>query len=256
MVLPDNYWEEPAFQQNLKILQDYNFYGVELNIADPGKIDIIDLQDFLQNFNLKMTMFASGLTAKTFDLSLSTEDENVRKKSIIKCKEIIDFVAGTNIGVIIGFLKGTVAANVYQAEKLFKQSLTEISSYVSEKKVNLLLEATNRNETSIANTLQQAVEFIKDFNNPFLQILPDTYHINIEKDDWKILEKYQNYYKSLHISDDNRYFPGLGSIQFENVIELLKSIGYQGGIAIEGNIRDSFAADIQASMDYLIPIIS
>ncbi|MGD9108307.1 MAG: hypothetical protein PVI75_03970 [Gammaproteobacteria bacterium] len=77
-----------------------------------------------------------------------------------------------------------------------------------------------------------------------------------ENANWKRLREYRNYFSSIHLSDDNRYFPGLGSIQFENVIELLKNIGYQGGIAIEGNIRDSFAADIQASMDYLIPIIS
>ena len=51
ITLPEHYQQEPKFQQNLKILQDYNFYGVELNIADPSRIILSDLQDFLQQFN-------------------------------------------------------------------------------------------------------------------------------------------------------------------------------------------------------------
>ena len=255
--LPENYREESVFQQQLQLLQDFGFSGVELNIANPAKADITDLQDFLGQFDLTMTMLASGLTAKTFKLSLSANNETIRKKSVTKCHEMIDFVAGTDAGIIIGFLKGGQTPDMAKARELFAQSLAEIAPYAATKQVKLLIEATNHQETAIANTVAEAVGFIEPFNNPFLRVLPDTYHMALEENsDWEVLRKYSPYFDSLHLSDDNRYFPGLGSIQFDVIIDALKSMNYQGGIAIEGNIKDSFAADIKASMEYLIPLIS
>jgi sugar phosphate isomerase/epimerase len=256
IILPENYQVDSEFVQQLKVLQKLNFYGVELNIADFNKVALNELQTFLQDFDLKMTMLASGLTAKTFDLSLSSQDDQVRQKTVSKCKEMIDYVAGHDIGIIIGFMKGGIAADVSIARELVVESLKGIEKYTAEKKVKILLEATNKRETSIANTLIETVGLIENFNNPFLQILPDTYHMYYEEDqNWEVLKEYRNYFNSIHFSDHNRYFPGLGTIQFDKIINFLKEMNYQGGVAIEGNIKNNFAEDVEHSMNYLFDFI-
>jgi sugar phosphate isomerase/epimerase len=256
-VLPEKYREDEEFQNNLKALQEFGFSGVELNMAHPDKVDLADVRSFLKEFDLELTMFASGLTAKTYNLSLSSADAETRQRSVKKCQEMIDFVKGTGAGIIVGFLKGSAAQDVHEARKRFADSLQQISPYAAEKKVPILVEATNRYESAVANSLEDTVDLLKDLQNPFIRILPDTFHMNIEEaDGFAALTKYAEYYESLHISDNNRYFPGFGAIKFEEVIQFLKTRNYQGGLAIEGNIKKSFIEDVKTSMEYLIPLLS
>ncbi|GAK59067.1 hypothetical protein U27_06043 [Candidatus Vecturithrix granuli] len=256
-VLPEDYRKNEEFQKNLQTLQEFGFSGIELNMAHPDRIDLADVRNFLQTFDLQLTMFASGLTAKTHGLSLSARDPEIRQRSVEKCREIIDFIAGSGAGIIIGFLKGEAVPEKQLANTHFAESLQQLNPYITEKQVTVLVEATNRYESSVANTLADAVELVKDFHNPYLRILPDTFHINIEEaDGFGALAKYANYYDSLHISDNNRYFPGLGAIKFGELIQFLKARNYQGRLAIEGNIKASFIEDVKTSMNYLIPLLS
>lgn len=255
-VLPEDYRQNEEFHKNMQTLQEYDFSGVELNMAHPDRIDLADVRDFLQQFELEMTMFASGLTAKTYNLSLSSADPSVREQSVEKCREIIDFVAGSGAGIIIGFMKGGALQDTQQAKTFFSESLQQLHPSIAEKQVPVLVEATNRYESAVSNTLEDAVELIKDFDNPYLRILPDTFHMNIEEaDGFGALAKYAAYYDSLHISDNNRYFPGFGAIKFDEVIQFLKDHNYQGKLAIEGNIKENFVEDVKTSMNYLMPLL-
>jgi D-psicose/D-tagatose/L-ribulose 3-epimerase len=256
-VLPDKYREDEGFKRNLKTLQDFGFDGVELNIAHPDRVDLADVMALLKEFNLKLTRFASGLTAKTYHLSLSSYDPGIRHRSVKKCQEMINFMEGADAGIIIGFLKGPAVQNVGRARKRFVESLQQISQYAALKKVRILVEATNRYESAVANSLEETVELIQDLQNPFIRILPDTFHMNIEESDgFAALRKYAAYYESIHISDNTRYFPGFGAIKFDELIRFLKTYNYQGGLAIEGNIKRGFIEDVKTSMEYLIPLLS
>ena len=69
------------------------------------------------------------------------------------------------------------------------------------------------------------------------------------------LVKHMSLYDSLHISDNNRLFPGLGAIDFFALLRFLREAGYTGGIAIEGNLRGNFEDDLRASMSVLRPML-
>ncbi|MCP4398454.1 MAG: sugar phosphate isomerase/epimerase [bacterium] len=255
-VLPENYREDEQCQQHMRTLQDLGFSGVELNMAHPDKFDLVDVSRFLDEFNLRLTMFASGLTAKTYGLSLSSAERDIRQSAVKKCREIIDFVAGTDAGIILGFFKGGPVPNIQAARARFRESIEQLSPHAQEKEVRLIVEATNRYETSVANSLEDTVELIEDLRNPFLRILPDTFHMNIEEaDSFAALTKYADYYDSFHISDNNRYFPGFGAINFHDVINFLQEQEYTGCLAIEGNIKTSFSDDVNRSMEYLKPFL-
>ena len=226
-------------------------------MAHPDKVDLTDVRNFLKEFDLALTMFASGLTAKTYHLSLSSDEPETRQRSLRKCRGMIDFVTGTGTGIIVGFLKGRAGQDVPGAKARFRESLQQISSYAAEKEVHILIEATNRYESAVANSLEDTVELCKDLHNPFIRILPDTFHMNIEEaDGFGALTTYADYYESLHISDNNRYFPGFGAIKFDELIQFLKGQNYRGSLAIEGNIKKSFVEDVKVSMEYLIPFLT
>jgi D-psicose/D-tagatose/L-ribulose 3-epimerase len=254
-MLPAQY-REGSFRQTLDLLAELGFSGVELNSVRPNEVDPVDLRALLDEHGLQMTMFASGATAKAQGLSLSNPDERVRSHSVDRCISLLDFASEMGAGVIAGFLKGPVYADPERANAQFQKSIAEIAPHVQAKEVPLLIEATNHYETSVIHSLHQAAELIDALGNPFLRVLPDTYHMNIEERSmFGSLVKFGSLYDSLHISDNNRLFPGLGAIDFFAILRFLKEIGYRGGIAIEGNIQDSFERDLRASMSVLAPML-
>jgi sugar phosphate isomerase/epimerase len=255
--LPEDYRANAEFQRQMQTLQELGFAGVELNLAHPDRFDRDDVVSFLQDFSLKLTMFASGLTAKTYGLSLSSADPVIRQQAVTKCREIIAFAAGTGAGIIFGFFKGGPTPDAQAARAHFRDALGQLAPLAREQQVTLLVEATNRYESSVANSLADTVALIRDFDNPYLRILPDTFHMNIEEADmFAALTRYAKYYDSIHLSDNNRYFPGSGAIRFQDIIDHLKAQGYTGGLAIEGNLQHNFIDDVTQSMAYLAPLLT
>lgn len=251
-VLPDDYEHNPTFDKALRLLQQFGFTGVELNIADVESTNIDAVKRFLSRYDLVMTMFASGLAAKMRGLSLSSPAPSVRARSVEACRQYIDYVQGHDVGIIIGFLKGGPAQDAERARIDFLASMRQIAAHARAQKVHVIIEATNRYESGVANTLDEAAQIVDVLDNPYLHMLPDTFHMNIEEIDMvAALKAHRDKFISMHISDNNRYYPGLGAIDFERVFQTLTAMGYTGPVAIEGNIRKSFSADLRDSMAYL-----
>jgi len=252
LTLPENYSSSSDFSGAMAALKKFSFVGVELNIIDPANIDTPELKSYLQSYNLRLTMFATGATAKASGLSLAAEVEEKRVLAIEKCLGFIDFAVEFEAGIIIGFLKGGTAADKSRARRLFSESLKSIAPHAQARRVPVLVEATNRYESSVANGLDDTVELMVDIQSRYLRILPDTFHMNIEESNmFAVLEKYGQYYDSIHFSDNNRFFPGRGAIDFGRIISFLKELNYQGGVGIEGNIKTDLTTDIHAAMEYL-----
>jgi D-psicose/D-tagatose/L-ribulose 3-epimerase len=256
IVLPLDYRENALFKSELDLLQALGFEGVELNIAYPEKENITRIRRFLDQFELRPTMYATGLTAKTHGLSLSSADNAVWQKSLEASLTMIDFVAGTDTGIIVGFLKGGPSSDVQGPYERFAAALNQIAPHAERKQVRVVVEATNRYESAVANDLEATVDLVKPLGTDYVQILPDTFHMNIEEAQGPIaaLKAWSGFYQSVHLSDNNRFFPGFGAIDFNSILSSLKEIGYQGSMAIEGNIRNSFKEDIQASAEYLVQL--
>jgi len=85
LTLPENYPSNSDFSGAMAALKKYSFAGVELNIIEPLNIDTDELKSYLQSYNLRLTMFATGATAKASGLSLSDEIEEKRALAIEKC---------------------------------------------------------------------------------------------------------------------------------------------------------------------------
>lgn len=72
-------------------------------------------------------VFATGAAAKAFELSLSSADEPVRRRSVEKCLEFIEFGRLFGAGVIVGFLKGGPGPDREQRRQRFQASLLEVA---------------------------------------------------------------------------------------------------------------------------------
>lgn len=240
--------DDKRFVQLLELLAGAGFYGVELNITDFRIWTPERLQPLLDRYSLKMTMLASGAYAKEHGLSLGSRNEQLRRESVrALCQMMIPFAGEMNCGIICGFIKGTDNACVSQLQR----SIEDISGHAGSSGVPLYLEATNHYDSPLLCTLDEAAALA----GSQWHILPDTYHMNIEERSMTApLAKYAGRYENLHISDNNRYFPGFGAIDFFPLLQLLKATDYRGTISIEGRTRGPLSEDIQRSCRYLAAV--
>lgn len=242
----------PRLKQLLGLLRQEGFCGVELNLPDLELIKPEELRKLLEEYGMQMGMLATGVYAKVRGLSLSSGISQERKRAVEGCRKNIDYAAAMGCGVIIGFLKGGPGGNREHAEQNFLESMLELKPYIEEKQVLVLIEATNHKEASIIRTLEEGARIIDRLDSPWIRLLADTYHMNIEEPSLlDSLSEYMDYYPHLHISDNNRAYPGLGSLDFSAIYWKLMELGYQGTLAVEGNVQKDILADTQACAAYL-----
>ena len=205
---------------------------------------------FLSQYHLRMTMLATGAYANREGLSLGSTEEKIRKKTVdVMCQTLLPFAEEMGCDLICGYIKGGADAAASQ----LKKSIYEIKERTGSTKANIYLEATNHYDSGIVHTVGEAAELA---DTGWL-ILPDTYHMNIEETSMEAaIVKYRNLYYNIHISDNNRYFPGFGGIDFYQIFQLLEAISYEGTVSIEGRICHSLKEDIIWSCRYLDSIYS
>lgn len=255
-LLPDGYRKDREFIERMKVLQEFGFDGVELNIRNPNTVDPMDLKSFLKEFNLELSMFATGFTAKTEGLSLASTDDKKRAASVRRTGEFLAFAREFGAGIIAGFLKGTAGETSEAHREALKQSIAEVSEEAARLKTPFLVEAINRFESPLGNSLEDTWSLVEGSNKGYTYMLPDTWHMNIEESHMEAaIVTHREHFISFHLSENNRFFPGYGALNFRHIIGILDACGYRGKLAIEGNLKKSFAEDVRIAMETLAPLL-
>lgn len=114
--------------------------------------------------------------------------------------------------------------------------------------IKFAVEALNRFESHLLNTMEQAASYVKRVNHPAFGTMYDTFHANIEEKDpigcidtvWA-----SGKLNNVHISENDRGTPGKGHVNIAGAIKKLQSVGYDGWLTIEafgGSLPDLAAA--------------
>jgi len=114
--------------------------------------------------------------------------------------------------------------------------------------IKFAIEALNRFESHLLNTMEQAASYVKRVNHPNFGTMYDTFHANIEeKDAVGCIDTVfaTGKLNHVHISENDRGTPGTGHAPCREAIKKLVSIGYDGWLTIEafgGALPDLAAA--------------
>ncbi|MFZ4763822.1 MAG: sugar phosphate isomerase/epimerase family protein [Roseimicrobium sp.] len=117
------------------------------------------------------------------------------------------------------------------------------------------IEALNRFESHLLNTMEQASAYVRRVDHPNFGTMYDTFHANIEeKDPIAAIETVFNSGKlnHIHISENDRGTPGRGHAPCREAIRKLKSLGYNGWLTIEafGSALPDLAAATRVWRDF------
>lgn len=216
--------------------KELGYDGVELHTNSPIELLSADVQNMLSNTGMLLTSIGTGSSYTQDNLSLSSEDENTRIKAVKRMFEYIDVAEITNSVVIIGLIKGKISEA--KSEEVFKQRLTksleELNVYASKRNVQLAIEVINRYESDFINTIESGVRYLDSVKLSHVGLHIDTYHMNIEeRNNVKSIILAGNRIKHVHLADSDRNYLGSGHIDFSSIFNALKSIDYQGALAVE-----------------------
>ena len=101
--------------------------------------------------------------------------------------------------------------------------------------INLGMETLNRHEGYLINTSAECVEYVRQVDKPNVKVMLDTYHMNMEENDFcEAIRTAGSLLGHLHVGENNRRVPGQGHmIPWKAIGDTLADIGYDGLVVME-----------------------
>jgi sugar phosphate isomerase/epimerase len=140
--------------------------------------------------------------------------------------------------------------------KVLLEALAELGEHAAREGVWLALEPINRYEDYMINRLDQAVDLAEEVERELglqsIKVCADLFHMNIEEDDLaKAIAATGPRLAHVHVGDSNRLQPGTGHLDFAAAFGALRSIGYDGWLALESRLRGDPEQALAATTRFL-----
>jgi D-psicose/D-tagatose/L-ribulose 3-epimerase len=244
--------DDEALAELVPRIAGFGFDAVELPIEQPGDWDPARTRDLLASHHLA----PAGVCAVTPPgRDLVNAPRGVVESTVAYLKICVDSAAAVGAPCVGGPVYSSVGRTwrMSAAERAtcyadFRHALRPVADYAGERGVSIGVEALNRYETSVVNTVEQAVELI-DGLPPNVGLMIDTYHMNIEEaDPYAALAIAGPYIKHVQVSGTNRGAPGADHFDWPRFFGVLASTGYRGAVCIESFTADNETIAVAASI--------
>lgn len=234
-------WASPVTDEALAALvpriAGFGFDAVELPIEQVGDWDPARTRDLLAAHRLAPAAVCA-VTPPGRDLV--NAPRVVVESTATYLKSCVDSAAAVGASCVGGPVYAAVGRTwrMSAAERVacydeFRRALRPVADHAAERGVSIGVEALNRYETSVVNTVEQAVELI-DGLPPNVGLMIDTYHMNIEEaDPYAALAAAGPYIKHVQVSGTNRGAPGADHFDWPRFFAVLSGTGYRGAVCIE-----------------------
>jgi sugar phosphate isomerase/epimerase len=226
-----------SIEELCRLAKKTGYDALELHVRDPKRYDAKKIRSVAEQHGLAICAAANGMEYTIGGLSLIDDDPGKREEAIARLYEHIDFVSELGAMLIVGIMRGNVPrgkpVSVYRDR--FAEALGRVCGYAAQKQVNVVLESILRYINNYLNSVPETMDFIVSLGIKNLALHLDTHSMAIEE---KNLKESILYCKNkplgyVHYSDNNRFYPGGGALDFAGLTEALFEIGYNGYITIE-----------------------
>lgn len=238
-------------------LKAIGYDGVEFLIGSADKAAYQRLGGYTKSLGLEVTtVFVVGKEENPI-----SKEAAVRAKALERIKWAIDRAHDLNAKIICGPFHSAHANFTYRAPEDWEYNasaevLHSAGEYAAKADITLGLEALNRFECYLCNTMEQLTRLVQSSDHPNVRAMFDTHHGNIEEKKFTgAIQTIAPLLAHVHISENDRGTPGEGHIQFDEVFSALAQINYSGWLTIEAFSRNDpdFANSIGVWREYSKP---
>ncbi len=232
-------WEPAVSIENVSLIEKISrmgFDAVELPILDTS-FPTEDVKQHLTTANLSVAVTA-GCFPHTNPLSV---DLSIKANALKYLEYVVDAASKLGSEVVAGPIYAAVGDLRFLTQKekaglisSAAEVLKPVVKKAGELGVKVALEPLNRYDVSLINTASEGLELVNKIGEENVGLLLDTFHMNIEERSlgWAIKSAGKRLYH-LHASESNRGAPGSGTVNWMEVADAVKSIGYRGMCVVE-----------------------
>jgi len=234
-------WVSPLTDERLARLaprlREWGFDLVELPVEQPGDWSPERAVEVLAEHGLG----ASVCVAMGPGRELCGADGDTVAATQAYLRECLDAAATVGAGAIAGPIYASVGRTWRigsdERRRLYgelREGLAPVCDHAGSLGVKLALEPLVRYETSVINTVEQALEAIDGLPPESCGLLVDTYHANIEERDvGAAFRAAGDRLVHVHASANDRGVPGADHVEWPAVRDALRAVGYDGTVVIE-----------------------
>jgi sugar phosphate isomerase/epimerase len=241
-------------KKKFAIVSGLGYDGIELMIEDPSVVNSEKLRKLAQFYELLIPAVGTGIAYLQCGLSFAHPDRRERSAAIKRVKDYMLLASDLDTLVIIGLIRGKIGVDTSykKAWSLVRNCLRECSATAKDLGVLMALEPINRYETAIINTVDEALKMIEEVRSDYVRIMVDTFHMNLEEASiTEALRKARKLLVHVHVADSNRKAPGMGHLNFHEIINVLNEIRYTEFLSAEILPKPNFGQAARKTIDYL-----
>lgn len=197
-----------------------------------------------------ITYSCNGLVAA--EVRLTGEVDMVKVRDY--CERLFYLLAELGVTMLVfGSGAAKQVPDGFPMEKAWEQ-LFEVGALFSDTALKygqtIAVEALRHSEVNIVNTIDEAAYYADTVNRDNFKILADFYHMEQNGEPLEVLEKYRDKLVHVHIANPDREMTGEADHEYVKArINILKKIGYTGGVSFEGKLSEDFSG-VREMLDF------
>ncbi|MCS7026838.1 MAG: sugar phosphate isomerase/epimerase [Bryobacteraceae bacterium] len=216
-------------------IKRHGFDGVELPLFDPANCPAGEIRRALESNALECT----ACTVIPQGMTIFDADASIRRRACQHLEDTVKVLAEIGGKLLagpvyspVGWLPGKRRTTEEWQRAI--ESYQQLAEVLEQFDVTLAIEPLNRFETFFLNTVADGVALCEAVNHSRIGLLVDTFHSNIEEKN--IAAAYRlagRHLRHVHTCENDRGTPGSGHIPWPDVLNAVKSVGYDGWLTIE-----------------------
>ncbi len=224
-------WTTESGNRAIEQAAEVGFDFIEIPMLNPASFDVNSHREALK---------VAGLGA-TCSLTLPKEahmphNPQGAKSFLLAALDKVAELGSTYLGGCPPYALGTLTGQPPTSEELqtIVDCLIEVAAEAKQRGITLGIEACNRYETYVFNTLADARNVILRIDADNVKLHGDTYHMNIEEEGFfsPIVET-ADVLDYVHMSESHRGLVGTGTVQWDDVWRALAEVQFKGSLVLE-----------------------
>jgi len=228
-------WDTASGNDTIRRAAETGFDFLEVPLLKPDAFDARSHRQVLQEAGIGATV--SLALPRAVHMPDNPEGAKHFLRGVFDHMEALGstYLAGC-IGYSLGALTGAPPTPEERATII--ETLQELAEDARARGITLALEACNRYETHLYNTLHDTREAVLAIGASNVQLHADTYHMNIEEEGFYTpFVEAADVLGHVHMSESHRGLVGTGTVVWDEVFRGLKDANFSGNLVLE-----SFAA--------------
>ncbi len=228
-----NWMRAERIETTLERIAGLGYEYIEIQGA-PEMYDSAHVAGLLQHYGLKCW---GSVTLMLEQRNLLARDPAQRAMSVQYVKDVVRMVSELG-GHMVSVVPGTVGKIIPDARPEQEwdwavAGMQQIYHYAEDLGIRIGIEPINRFETYFINRGAQALA-LAEATGPSCGVCLDTFHMNIEELDMlQTIRSAKGRLAGFHVADNNRMAPGMGKLNWPQIIQTLQEIGYNEVLSVE-----------------------